>query len=151
MHASRPHINQFTQRISAQMYFSSLFLSLWLAQRVTAASFYGGYSQSTEYCGVVNIGNDKSNPGIQCQCLSSGEYVACSAAFNDFLVNDGGRLMTGEKYVRSYILWSWNNRTLTSRALRGAAGWSCIGWSLFDNTILAANCSGPTITIVDLG
>jgi hypothetical protein len=150
MHASRPDFNQFTQRISAQMYFSSLFLSLWLVQRVTAASFYGGYSQSTEYCGVVNIGNDKSNPGIQCQCLSSGGYVACSAGFGDFLVNDLGQLKYGLEYVRSYILWSWNNRTLTSRALRGAAQRSCIGWSLFGTT-LAANCSGPAITMVNLG
>ncbi|KAJ5882774.1 uncharacterized protein N7473_011208 [Penicillium subrubescens] len=110
------------------MYIFSLFVSLWLVQRVTADSFYGGYSQSTKYCGIVNVGNDKSNPGIYCQCLFSGEYLDCNAEFESFLVNDQGQLKFGAN---------------------GAAQHSCHGWSLFD-TILAANCSGPTITMVNL-
>lgn len=91
--------SQFTPQTIAKMYIFSFFVSLWLVQTVTADSFYGGYSQSTEYCGVVKIGGDKSNPGIECQVLFSGEYVTGSAKFGDFLVNDQGQLKYGARYV----------------------------------------------------
>ena len=75
------------------MFGASIVLSL-LASRLVFAESYPHWPKD---CRIVNINNDKSTPGIACQCLKDGKYVSCSADFNTFLDNDQGTLKARPK------------------------------------------------------
>lgn len=83
------------------MYPASIFFSLFAVQGAFALSLYVGYSELTKQCGIVNIADDKSRPGIGCQCWrqASGDYVACEAEFSTFLLNNNGVL----EYLPEYV------------------------------------------------
>ena len=76
------------------MFGASIVLSLLASRLVLAES---SYPQWPKDCKIVNINNDKSTPGIGCQCLKDSKYVSCTADFNTFLDNDQGTLIHRQK------------------------------------------------------
>ena len=77
------------------MFATSIVLSLLASRLVFAES---GHPQWPKDCSIVKINNDKSRPGIGCQCeKSDGSVVPCVAEFSTFLDNDQGTLKPRQK------------------------------------------------------
>lgn len=85
-------------RISSNMYSAHILFFLFTLGTVSAGS---SYSKLTHNCAIVNIKNDKSKPGLGCQCeTGSGESASCQAEFSKFLVNNNGKLQPRLKYIQ---------------------------------------------------